>query len=304
MKKIIITGAGGMIGEALTQLYLSNGDEVTALLRHGSGKLSHIKNGNLKIVHCDLSQLDSLNLSEEHDIFFHLGWASTFGEERNDTETQVKNIEYTLSAVKTAKRAGCKAFVSVGSQAEYGLSKEPLNSETKTNPITGYGIAKLASGKLSRIMCEQNGIRHCHARILSVYGERDREGTLISSAIDSMLCGVCPPLTGCEQMWDYIYSGDAAKALYLIGEKGKDGAVYCVGSGQCRPLREYVEIIKEETAFQGTLEFFRKPYSENQVMYLCADIKELQKDTGFSPTVTFREGIKRTIAFRKDRCKK
>lgn len=304
MKNILITGAGSMIGNALTEFALSKGAAVTALLRHGSEKLSHIKNKDLDIIYCDLSELEGLQLLKKHDVFFHLGWASTFGEERNDTLTQVKNIEYTLKAVELAKRAGCEAFVSVGSQAEYGVSEVPLNSDTKTDPQSGYGIAKYAAGKLSRIMCSQNDIRHCHARVLSVYGERDRDATLISNCIDSMLSGVSPSLTGCEQMWDYIHADDAARALYLIGEKGKDGAVYTVGSGECRPLREYVEIIKKETDFSGQPKYFDRPYADGQVMYLCADIRELSRDTGFMPSIPFEDGIRRTIAFRKDRCKK
>lgn len=43
------------------------------------------------------------------------------------------------------------------------------------------------------------------------------------------------------QRWDYLYSKDAGRAYYLIGEKGRNGAVYCVGSGQARPLKEYIE---------------------------------------------------------------
>ena len=292
-----------MIGTALTEQLLSEGAFVTALLRHGSNGLSHIKDKNLTVEYCDLSQIENFTSDIRYDVFFHLGWASTFGEERNDTLTQVKNIEYSLRAAELAKRVGCSVFVSAGSQAEYGIKSEPLDSRTATDPFSGYGIAKYASGKLLSIMCRQNGIRHCHARILSVYGERDRDATLISTCVDMMLRGESPSLTGCEQMWDYIYSGDAAKALSLIAEKGKDGAVYCVGSGTCRPLKEYVEAIRKETGFTGDIGYFKKPYSDRQVMYLCADIKELSDDTGFVPTVSFEEGIKRTVEFRKDRCK-
>ncbi len=293
-----------MIGTALTELLLSEGISVTALLRKDSGKLSHIKDERLRKVYCDLSELVDLHLYGKYDAFFHLGWASTFGEERNNVLTQVKNIEYTLNAAELAGKTGCEVFVTAGSQAEYGLQSEPLNADSPICPFSGYGIAKYAAGKLSLIMCNEKGMRHCHARILSVYGERDRDGTLISSCVDSMLKGESPSLTGCEQMWDYIYVSDAANALYLIAEKGRNGSVYCVGSGECRPLREYVEIIKSETGFNGDIKYFDRPYVKDQVMYLCADITELSRDTGFVPSVTFEEGIKRTVLFRKDRCNK
>ncbi len=304
MKNVIISGAGSMIGTALTELLLSQGISVTALLRKGSEKLSHIDDEKLRKVYCDLSEYQSLQLNEKYDAFFHLGWASTFGEERNNTFTQVKNIEYTLNAVKLAERSGCEVFVTAGSQAEYGLHAEPLKGDSSVDPKSGYGIAKYAAGKLSLIMCSQGGMRHCHARIFSVYGERDRDETLVSSCIDSMLQGESPSLTGCEQMWDYIYVSDAANALFLIAQKGKNGSVYCVGSGECRPLSQYVEAIKRETGFNGKIKYFDREYAENQVMYLCADITELSKDTGFVPSVTFEEGIRRTVSFRKDRCNK
>ena len=92
-----------------------------------------------------------------------------------------------------------------------------------------------------------------------------------------------------------LYCDDAAKALYLLAEKGMDGKVYCIGSGKSQSLRKYVEIIKNKIDKNAVLGIGDIPYSENQVMYLCADISELQKDTGFEPEITFDEGIEKTI---------
>ena len=114
-----------------------------------------------------------------------------------------------------------------------------------------------------------------------------------------MLNGEAPEYTAAEQMWDYLYSGDAAQAFYLAAEKGRDGAVYCLGSGQARPLREYIEIMRDEIDPKLTLKFGERPYADTQVMYLCADISALQKDTGFVPRVGFKEGIRETVQWAK-----
>ena len=98
-------------------------------------------------------------------------------------------------------------------------------------------------------------------------------------------------------MWDYLYSEDAARALYLLGQKGRDGRTYCIGSGQARPLREYIEMLRDAINPALPLGIGEVPYGENQVMYLCADISDLTRDTGFVPEVTFEEGIRRTIEY-------
>lgn len=58
--------------------------------------------------------------------------------------------------------------------------------------------------------------------------------------------GEKPSLSGCEQIWDFLYVDDAAKALLLLAEKGKDGEIYNVSSGSATTLKEYVEIIRKK----------------------------------------------------------
>ena len=80
-------------------------------------------------------------------------------------------------------------------------------------------------------------------------------------------------------MWDYLYSADAGYAMYLLGEKGVSGKTYCIGGGTARPLREYIEAIRDAAAPGAEIGFGEIPYQEKQVMYLCADISDLEKDT-------------------------
>lgn len=298
MKRVIITGPTGAIGMALIQKYAEVEAEVTAVCHRGSNRISNIPvSEKVKVVECDLDEIRTLPdiLHGTYDVFFHFAWACTAGEGRNNIDVQTQNIRYAIEAVEAAGKLGCKCFVGAGSQAEYGRFEGKLNPEVPAFPENGYGIAKLCAGQLSRIRCSQLGIRHIWFRILSVYGRYDGEQTMIMSSIRKMLSGDSPEYTPAEQIWDYLYSEDAAAALYLAAERGRDGAIYCLGSGQARPLKEYIQIMRDEIAPGLLLKFGAKPYADKQVMYLCADISELQNDTGFVPRYSFEEGIRETV---------
>ena len=104
-----------------------------------------------------------------------------------------------------------------------------------------------------------------------------------------------PSLTKGEQVWDYLYSGDAAEALRLVAEKGISEKIYVLGSGSAMPLFEYINTIKELIDPNAYLAYGDIPYSKDQIMYLRADISELTKDTGWVSNTVFRDGIKEIL---------
>ena len=304
MKKVVITGPTGAIGIALINHLIESNIEVLAICRKGSKRKENIPKSNM--VKCIELNLDSLMdlpqlVEDSYDAFYHFGWDGTFGNSRNNMPGQLKNIEYTLDAVEVASQLGCKKFVGAGSQAEYGRVEGVLNASTPTFPENGYGIAKLCAGQMSRILCEQKNMEHVWTRILSVYGPFDGENTMIMSTIRSLLNGEIPSLTKGEQQWDYLYSKDAAKAMYLIGLKGVHGKTYCIGGGKTKPLLEYVEILRDYIDSSAKLGVGDIPYAEKQVMYLCADTTELKEDTEFVPDYLFEQGIGETINWYKGR---
>ncbi|MGN1089603.1 MAG: NAD-dependent epimerase/dehydratase family protein [Huintestinicola sp.] len=295
MNTAVITGPTGAIGTALCTKLISEGVKVYAVCRRDSARTDRIPKG-AELVFCDLDRLSELKEKIGHtDVFYHFAWANTAGPGRNDMYSQTDNIKYTLDAVKAAKALGCECFIGAGSQAEYGRHNELLTPETPCFPENGYGMAKLCAGQMSRHMCSELGMRHIWARILSVYGPYDGENSMISFVIRTLLNGDEPSLTAGEQMWDYLFSYDAADALYLMWQKGRDGGVYPLGSGKVRPLREYIEILRDSIDPQLPLGLGKNPYGTNQVMYLGADISTLEKELGFKPAYSFESGIKLTI---------
>ena len=303
-KSIVITGPTGAIGRALIDLCISQGKHVLLIVREDSKRIVDLPVSEyVSVLYSDITEYDSIVIPKEnpgYDAFIHLAWMGTIGDARNDMELQTKNIAGTISAVRLAKRLGCNIFIGAGSQAEYGRVEGYLNSDTPTLPENGYGMAKLCAGQMSRVLCEQENIRHIWGRILSVYGPYDRGETMISSCLQKMMHGEAADFTAGEQLWDYLYSEDAAEALWLLGQKGRNGKVYCIGSGKAAPLKEYIQKMHALTGEQSKIRFGAIPYAKGQVMELCADISALTEDTGFVPKTSFEEGIRKTIEWIKE----
>lgn len=304
MNRIAITGATGMIGSALIRKCIAEKTSVLAFFRPDTIKLRNIPDSSLvQIIPCELSKLKYLKtgLLPKCDVFYHFGWEGTYGDSRNDTYLQNKNITYTLDAVVLAHKLNCSAFIGAGSQAEYGRADGKLAPDTPAFPENGYGVAKLCAGGLSRILAGKMNMRHVWSRILSVYGEGDNDYTMLMTAIIKTLAGETPSFTKGEQLWDYLHCDDAAEAFYRMGISGHDGAVYPLGSGQALPLREYILTTCRLCNKNIRPALGDMPYWDKQVMYLCADISNLTRDTGFVPTVNFEIGIKKTIEWYKRR---
>lgn len=259
----------------------------------------HRECGDSKVNDSDNGKCVGAASVKESAVFYHLAWAGTFGEERNNRELQDKNIAYAMDAVRLAKRLGCNKFVGVGSQAEYRriegtvATGRKLSEDAVCEPYTEYGRAKYEAGIKSGKLAKELGMEHAWVRVFSVYGPYDGANTMISMAIRRLGNHETIDLTAGIQIWDYLFSEDAAKALCLIGEKGS--GVYNLGGGTGRPLKEYIdELCDAVGADRMQLNYGAVAYAPSQVMYLVADITRLTEDTGFIPETSFYEGVRIT----------
>ena len=295
INRAVVNGPLGTVGMALVNNLINKGIETWAVCFPGDRRIKYLP-PEAKIVECDMRDISRLrDIIPRADAFFHLAWMGTIGPGRDDTLLQTENIRCAVNAVKVSRDIGCTVFVGVGSQAEHGHVEGMISSETPCFPKTGYGIAKLCAGQLTRLECKQVNIRHVWARILSAYGPGDGPLSVFPTILDKLLKGEKPALTKGEQLWDFCYSGDVAEALYCMARDGKDGSIYPVGSGKARPLREYFEAARDAVNPDLPLGIGELPYNENQVMHLQADLTLLHKDTGFEPSVSFEDGIRMTV---------
>lgn len=299
MKSVIITGATSMIAAGLIEECLQRQIKIIAVVHPKSKNINRIPESNLiKIIRCDHQNYKNLFelINQTCDIFYHFAWIGT-GKFRNDNPyIQVENIRSTLESIHVAAELGCKKYIGAGSQAEFGkVDLFPIRPDTYANPNTPYGISKYAAGKLVLYEALKLGIDCIWTRIFSVYGKFDKSTSMIMTTIDKLLNGESPVFTKAEHSWEYLYYTDAGKALYLLGKFGKSGEIYCISSGISKPLKEFINIIKDSIDIKKEIIFGNIPYPPEGPISLYADISKLVDDTGFNPTVPFESGIKLTI---------
>lgn len=298
MKRVIVTGATSMIGLSLIEECIKNNVFVMALVRKSSKNLDRLPESDLlEICECDLNEMSNFIVSGQNgfDVFYHFAWSNTDKAGRLSPEKQYLNIQSGLEAVALASRLGCRKFVGSGSQAEYGIHiDKKTRPDSVLSPTTSYGIAKLAAGKLCSILAQQKEMDFFWVRVFSVFGRNDQPDTLVSSTIKKLLNREHCSFTDATHQWDYLYDEDAGRAFYLIGEKSIGNKFYCLGSGESRPLKEFIQILRN-TISPGTELGFGELPTQGIISAMCADISDLSRDTGFVPKISFEVALRHML---------
>lgn len=308
---VVVTGATSFLGRAVADRLLKQGSRVYAVVRPGSENLRYLpsKQDGLNIIERELGELDTLDqlIDVPCQAFYHFGWEGSGSENRMKREVQQKNVVDALKALEGARRLGCSRFLFSGSQAEYGIHEGPLTEETDCSPVSEYGKAKLDFLKLATEKTNQwqqegiSAMEYIHARIFSVYGPGDHPWSLVESCLRAFGRGEYISLGECTQMWNFLYLEDCVRALILLMEQEKESVsgIYNVAAPEreTKPLREYIRQMYETMGFHGSYSYGRRRPNAEGLANLIPDIRKLEKNTGFSPLVSFSEGVKKTSRY-------
>jgi nucleoside-diphosphate-sugar epimerase len=284
LRKAIVTGATGFLGFSLLTELIENNVKVFVLCRPNSRRRVRIEGfPNITVIETQLTEATEIP-EDDYDVFYHLAWEGG----RNDFNEQYKNVGITLNCLKMAANSGCGRFVCCGSQAEYGEVSGLITEDTPANPTTAYGASKAAAYYLSRDLAKRLGIEHTWVRVFSVYGPHDNPGTLIMSLISELRSNGAAKLdTDGNQMWNYLYETDAARALRLIGECEPSCTVFNLAGSENRLLREYIDELRRIFASNTVISFGTRKSNVN----LNVSINKIQRAADWSPNVAFTKGV-------------
>ncbi len=303
MRKVIISGANGFVGTAVCRELSEQGCEVIAIVRDEREKIDAIKSlPRIRIVYCDLCHFGGLaNIIQDRDIdvLYHFAWVGSAGPLRGNVDVQLNNIKYACDTLMACKEMRIPKFVFASSIMEYEI--EAIMASEKTPSInTLYSSAKLATDYIARTLAGSLNIEYIRAIISNIYGPGENNPRLINSSLRKLLKGEHCSFSLGEQVYDFIYITDAAKAFYKIGEKGISNHTYYIGSQNPMPLKEFLFLMRDQVDPKIEIGIGEIPFDGVSLSYKEFDIDTVYRDTGFKPEVTFEEGIQRTIMWIKE----
>lgn len=297
MKRVIITGASGFIGQALTEALLDQGTEVYGVCAHPE-KLGEIKEHPLfHLVQLKFKEYGSL--AEKipagvYDVFFHFAWQG-YGKATNDYKVQIPNIQYTCDAASAAAELGCKRFVLADSSHEYLVG--PDNSGS-VGLCSVYGAAKASAQRFCRVLLHNTDTEYIGVLFTNVFGPGDRSSRSTNTLLRKLLSGKDLDLIPGERLYDWTYIDDCVGGVIAAARDGKAGRVYYVGSRYLKPFSEIITEVRDTVAPGAALNF-GKYHDSTYIDYSHINTYALYNDTGYLPNADLREGIQKTARWLK-----
>jgi UDP-glucose 4-epimerase len=294
--KALVVGGNGFIGSHLVDRLLMDGWDVTVLdpceRRYDPMSLS------VRFVRGELDREDVVREAlTEAEVVFHLAWATIHEVSGQDpVNDAVANLAPTIRLLDACRRAEIRRFVFVSSGGTvYGPARQlPIPETHRQDPITPYGITKLAAEKYVQMFGRVHGLNYAILRPSTPYGPRQnplgRQG-IIAVMLYRIAHG--QPIT----IWgegtitrDYFYISDLVEALVLCARlELKEHRVFNVGGGEEVSLRQLIDMAEGIVGRKATVTF--EAARDFDVPRLALDTGLAKRELGWFPKVPLSEGM-------------
>ncbi|KJD34095.1 dTDP-glucose 4,6-dehydratase [Tamlana nanhaiensis] len=319
--KILITGGAGFIGSHVVRLFVKkypnyqiyNLDALTY-----AGNLENLKDvedePNYSFLKADITDEETINglfKTYKFDAVIHLAAESHVDRSITDPLAFVKtNVIGTLNLLNAFKNLWNenfkgKRFYHISTDEVYGtLGETGLFTETTSyDPNSPYSASKASSDHFVRAYGETYGLPYVITNCSNNYGQNQFPEKLIPLFINNIISKKSLPVYGDGNYTrDWLYVVDHALAIDLVFRKGKNAETYNIGGfNEWKNIDLVKELCKQMDAKLGQLEgtseqliTFVKDRPGHDLRY-AIDASKINKELGWSPSVTFEEGLKITI---------
>jgi nucleoside-diphosphate-sugar epimerase len=301
MALYVVTGGAGFIGSHLTETLLARGERVRVVDSLITGHKRNVQPG-ADFVQGDLADLDFAKRAiDGADYVLHQAAIPSVPKSVQDPVSSNRaNIDGTLNVLVAARDAKVKRLVYAASSSAYGNAAAlPKREDMGTNPLSPYALQKLVGEQYLQLFTALYGLETVAIRYFNVFGPRQDPGSpysgVISLFITKLLAGDAPKIYGDGgQTRDFTYVANVVDGVLRATQAdGASGQVINVATGGRISLNELFTTLR--TIIGGTMEPEYLPERAGDVRDSQADVGKAKRILGYSPVVTFEEGLRRTV---------
>lgn len=301
---VLVTGCAGFIGSNLTDLLLSKDYDVVGIDCFTDYYSKTLKERNIKnaLKHEKFTFINKnlLDCEEypEVDYVFHMaaqaGVRASWGE--NFSVYTKNNVEATQKLLEFYKNSNIKKFVYSSSSSVYGDSKLPMNEKNLLQPVSPYGVTKLAAEHLCYLYWKNYGVPTVSLRYFTVYGPRQRPDMAINKFVNAVLNNQEIEIYGNgEQTRDFTYVDDVLEALLLAAGSKIEGKVFNIGGGSRISINELIKEIETLAGNKANVKYMDK--QKGDVKDTWADLKSIKQALNWSPKTNIHQGLKNYMEY-------
>lgn len=307
MRQVLVTGGAGFIGSHLVEALLARGEQVRVLDNLSTGRREHLaavaNHPNLELLVGDLGDPDGLRAAVRGvEVVFHQAAVRSVPRSVEDPwAAHDVNASGTLRLLLAAREAGVRRVVYASSSSVYGHQETlPLHEGLRPAPLSPYAVSKLAGEHYCRVFASLYGLETVSLRYFNVFGPRQdpasRYAAVIPRFIRAALRGEPLEVHGDgKQTRDFTYVSNVVEANLRAAEApGVSGAVFNVAGGERHSVLDLVRALEE--LLGRDLPMIHTPPRPGDVRDTQADVSRTRAALGLVPSVSFRDGLRRTPA--------
>lgn len=301
--RYLVTGGAGFIGSHVVEELVRRGQQVTVLDDLSAGKEANLAplGGDVQLVRGSITELDLVQKAAQGaDYVIHLAARTSVPRSIADPlESNRVNIDGTLNVLVAARDAQVRRVVFSASSSAYGESPTlPKVESMPSAPISPYGVTKLAGEVYAQVFGRAYGLENVSLRYFNVFGPRQDPNSPYSGVLArfclALLRGEQPVIFGDGgQTRDFTYVANVVDATLRATEAAAaSGQVFNVGTGGRFSLNHTLELLGKISGHPARARY--EPVRNGDIRDSQADISAARRVLGFTPTVDFEEGLRRT----------
>ena len=304
LMKCLVTGAAGFLGSNISERLIEMGSEVIGIDCFIDYYPRALKEKNLEnlrksdkftFVENSLLNVDLIQMLDGVEYIFHqaaqAGVRASWG---RDFEIYTENnIKATQQLLEACKENPVKRFIYASSSSVYGdVTELPMRETMYTQPVSPYGVSKLAAEHLCYLYWKNFNIPTISLRYFTVYGPRQRPDMAFNRFITAMLTNGTIHLYGDgEQTRDFTFISDAVQANIASMINGKPGSVYNIGGGSRVSVNYVLSVLEKIIGVAPNVSY--ETVQKGDVRHTYADTSRAKEELKYAPKVSIEEGLRR-----------